>query len=373
MNLSEGRNLGIEGGRFEVVIVDEDSKINANVAARGDAFSQTRMVQQLMAMTGGEQYKALFEERDLDDQFSDSTSICSALIDWADPDENYTSCDLSTTQTASSAAPEDSFYQMLKDPYRRKNAAYDSLEELRLVRGIGDDFWATFVDPEPGNPKKRVMTVWGQGKVNVNTANAQTILSVVCSGAPAAKVCPGSPVFDPMQAQAFLSGVTMLKAVTMGAPLFTSPKGFVNVMKGKGIGQMLTEVLQVEPIQFLSESEVIKTVSTESQVFSIYADGVVPGFRRETRVRIHTVVDFRSAPPPGYPPGMEGTEPGAAGNTNPSGIVTGTTPWAQGRTDNSGRMPSKVRSYRTRVEPSSTGEWSRKQRHGQPLGHRHRG
>ena len=40
-----------------------------------------------------------------------------------------------------------------------------------MVRGISDDFWATFVDPDPPNPKKRVMTVWGQGTVNVNSAN----------------------------------------------------------------------------------------------------------------------------------------------------------------------------------------------------------
>jgi hypothetical protein len=30
-------------------------------------------------------------------------------------------------------------------------------------------------------------------------------------------------------------------------------------------------------------------------VFSLYAEGIVPGRHRETRVRMHTVVDFRSA------------------------------------------------------------------------------
>jgi general secretion pathway protein K len=32
-----GKNLGFKGGGFELTIVDEDSKINFNVAARGDA------------------------------------------------------------------------------------------------------------------------------------------------------------------------------------------------------------------------------------------------------------------------------------------------------------------------------------------------
>jgi general secretion pathway protein K len=40
----------------------------------------------------------------------------------------------------------------------------------------------------------------------------------------------------------------------------------------------------------------VKSISTESKVFSIYGVGVVKGYKRETRVRIHSVVDFRGAP-----------------------------------------------------------------------------
>jgi len=41
---STGKNLDIEGGSFDVDIVDEDSKINVNLAARGDVFTQLRLV-----------------------------------------------------------------------------------------------------------------------------------------------------------------------------------------------------------------------------------------------------------------------------------------------------------------------------------------
>ena len=64
-----------------------------------------------------------------------------------------------------------------------------------MVRGVTDDFWSTFVDPDPTDPRKREITVWGQGAVNVNTANAQTLLAVTCAGAPTADVCT-----DPNQA-----------------------------------------------------------------------------------------------------------------------------------------------------------------------------
>lgn len=304
VNLQEGRNLGIKGGKFELVIVDEDSKLNVNSAAKGDAFSQTRLAQQLVGLMSSEQYKPLFEKRDMDDQYSDALTICSAIIDWTDPDENFFSCDPRATVTASATAAEDSFYNMLKKPYRRKNTAFDSLDELRMVRGVGDDFWATFVDPEPGNPKKRVITVWGQGQVNVNTANAQTVYALICAGAPQATMC-----IDPEQARSFFMFFSLAKSFTMGAPIFFSPKAFISTMKGQGMLGPILSSLGVEPVQFLSESEMAKMISTESKVFSVYADGVVPGFRRETRVRIHAVVDFRSAPPPGL---------GAAGMPPPS-------------------------------------------------------
>jgi general secretion pathway protein K len=62
------------------------------------------------------------------------------------------------------------------------------------------------------------------------------------------------------------------------------------------IGPLLT-LMGVKPVaKFQSESEFSKSISTESKVFSIYAIGVVKGYKHETRVRIHAVADFRSAP-----------------------------------------------------------------------------
>jgi general secretion pathway protein K len=51
----------------------------------------------------------------------------------------------------------------------------------------------------------------------------------------------------------------------------------------------------MKPVKFQSESDFAKSISTESKVFSVYAVGVVKGYKRETRVRIHSVVDFRTA------------------------------------------------------------------------------
>ena len=315
-----GKNLGFKGAGFRLDIVDEDSKINFNVAARGDAFSQTRLASQIIGLIGPPQYSPLFEGRDADDSYTDRRAVCSAIIDWVDPDQDQALCDPTNT-TAQQAAAEDSFYQLLKVPYKRKNAAFDSLEELHRVRGVSDDFWATFIDPSPDVPDKRIVTVWGQGAVNVNTANPQTLLAIVCQASNnLAKMC-----VDANEAQKFIMAMTMLRSFMPGLPVFKNAKEFVSALQqtnqpatgapgapaagaapgglpGLGGGgspiAMIMKAMQIEPIPIMSPAETEKMVTTESKVFSIYATGYVRSGKRETSVRIHAVVDFRGAPSP---------------------------------------------------------------------------
>jgi general secretion pathway protein K len=309
-----GKNLGFAGGGFKLDIVDEDSKININVAARGDAFSQTRLASQLIGLIGSPQYNAMFEGRDADNQYSDRRAVCSAIIDWADPDQDQAVCDPTST-TAQQTGAEDSFYQLLKKPYQRKNAAFDSLEELHRVRGISDDFWSTFVDPDPDNPDKRILTVWGQGSVNVNTANPQTLLALVCQASNnTAVMCQ-----DANEAQKFLMALTMLRSFMPGLPVFANAQEFVNALQqgstaaasatpgqpaapaaagGGSPVAMIMKAMGIQPIPLISAAQTQKEVTTESKVFSIYATGYVHSGKRESSVRIHAVVDYRGVPTP---------------------------------------------------------------------------
>ena len=308
-----GKNLGFQGAGFQLDIVDEDSKINVNVAARGDAFSQTRLASQLIGLIGSPQYNPMFEGRDADNQFTDRRTLCSAIIDWADPDQDQAVCDPSST-TAQQAGAEDSFYQLLKKPYQRKNAAFDSMEELHRVRGISDDFWSTFVDPDPDKPNKRILTVWGQGMVNVNTANPQTLLALVCQASNnMARMCQ-----DANEAQKFLMALDLLQSFTPGLPVFANGHEFVSALQqgstaaaaatagqpaapsasGGSPVAMIMKAMGIEPIPLISAAQTEKEVTTESKVFSIYATGYVHSGKRETSVHIHAVVDFRGAPTP---------------------------------------------------------------------------
>jgi general secretion pathway protein K len=328
-DLTQGKNLGLTGAGFELKVIDEDSKLNLNEPARGGAFGQSRLAAQLIGLMGGVQNDALFEGRDADGQFSDRQTICSSVVDWADPDQDTYVCD-PNNPTAQTAAAEDSFYELLKRPYQRKNAAFDSLEELHKLRGFSDDFWATFIEPDPDKPEKRTVTVWGQGTINVNTANPQTLLAFICANAPMARPCT-----DPAEAQKFLMMVSMLRGASAGVPLFSSPKMFINALGNKGpIGEMLKTV-GVEPVPWLSEDQATKMISVESKLFSIYATGVVKAGKRETRVRIHAVVDFRNAPPPGAASTLNTAAQGLAQSAAGAGLGAA----ASGRSGSTGTTP----------------------------------
>ncbi len=301
IDATASKNTGLGDVVFEVRIVDEDSKLNLNGGAEGTPLTQDRFGAGFLGLTSPAQYNTLFEEADDDGQFSDRPTVCAAIADWTDADESQYGCNPLADGPVGGGS-EDGYYESRGLPYRRKNAPYDSLEELRLVRGVGDDFWTTFVEPDPTEPDSRIMTVWGQSKVNVNTANALVLVAVICANAPEATLCA-----DPVQLESFVMVVTLLRNAAPGVPLFTSPKGFVTALEGKGpMGPLLTS-LGIEPVVFKSKREMRRQISTDSKVFSVYADGVVKGYKRETRVRVHAVVDFRSAGELGAAlPGAEG-------------------------------------------------------------------
>lgn len=294
MRVSDGRNLGMEGAGFELTVVDEDSKINLNTAARADAFSQKRMAEQLMSMLVGIQHNEFFEQaQDEKGNRLDRLTVCSALIDWVDPNTDREACDAGETATAS--APEDSYYQLLDKPYQRKNAALDSLEELHLVQGVTDEFYQRFFFPDADDEKSRVVTVWGAGKVNVNSANARTLLALVCHMAK-----PETPLCNDIEMQQkYLMTSQMFAGAMAGIPIFQKPSDFVSAVQGKGMFGQVLQSVGITPVEIAVPKLMEDAITTESKVFSIYSSGYVKSGKRQTRTRIHAVIDMRGAPPPG--------------------------------------------------------------------------
>ena len=184
-DLENANGLGSTDSSCLVVSFAENSKINVNKPLNFAGDSARRSIaMQLFSMMGGYQapspYDPIFQNRDRDGQFTSRNDVLAAMIDWWDYDTDRTNFDPGTAEV-STLGSEDDTYQRLDDPYRNKNAPFDSLEELRLVRGVGDDFWATFVEPNAEDPQARIVTIYGSGSVNPNEAPPAVLLARVCS------------------------------------------------------------------------------------------------------------------------------------------------------------------------------------------------
>ncbi|MCS6856578.1 MAG: type II secretion system protein GspK [Sandaracinaceae bacterium] len=311
--------LGAEGlgethAECEILAFAENSRINLNdpLFFDGDR-ARTSVAMQFFALMGGYQspspFDPLFEGLDPDGQHSTRQDIVSALIDWWDYDTERTNFDPGGAKVTV-GGPEEDIYLRFDDPYRPKNAPFDSLEEIRLIRGIGDDFWATFIEPDPEHPERRLVTIYGSGSVNPNEAPPQVLLARVCSVLTDQSLCT-----DPMEAARFIQLITTLRMLAP-IPFFSSGSDFLTFLEGGGgprdlypmllsfLGQdnpLLFKPVRIRPEQ---RQTLEPLLVTGAKILSIN----VTGRSGRAVVKLKTVMNFHERWTP--PPPNAGTMPG---------------------------------------------------------------
>jgi general secretion pathway protein K len=270
--------------------------------------ARNNVATQLFALTGGylpeSPYDALFTKEDDTGTYTTRIDLVSAVVDWWDRDIQRTDFDPGAreTRTGGTGTEDDSVYQLRDDGYRNKNAPFDSIQELRLVRGFTDDFWSTFVEPVPNDPASRILTIYASGLVNINEATPQVLLGRVCAHAPESTLC-----VDPLESLKFIQILTTIRQI-LPIPLFSRPADFINFVEGKGSQKDLYAMLVgflgpdsellFAPIVIPEEEkkELERSLATAARIFTIEATGLVG----RSQVRIESVVNFheRWVPPP---------------------------------------------------------------------------
>ncbi|MFC1807263.1 general secretion pathway protein GspK [Candidatus Omnitrophota bacterium] len=119
---------------------DEERKININLAKRP-------VLQRL--------FKVVLNLNEMQAQ-----DLAASIIDWRDQDSEL---------SVPTGSAEDSFYRFLKYPYEAKDANFQVLNELHLVKGVSDDLY---------NILKDYLTVYGTGMININTASEEVLLAL---------------------------------------------------------------------------------------------------------------------------------------------------------------------------------------------------
>ncbi len=264
--LDSAKGFGGLDGELQVAIVDEESKINLNLAALGPAW-QDVLARQLAALFSPPVYDPIFDRPDANGDRMTREELIAAIIDYVDSDEIV---------FRSEGYPEASAYETTTHLRPVKNAPFDDLEELHHVKGITDDFWAAFVEPEPEHPESRTLTVWGSGLVNVNTADPMVLYAILCAfAANPAQTCAPENIENVFAMIQYMMDVRSLLA----APFANTHRFVQNVAQG---------IEEIPPIP-MNMNEVSRYLTATSSVFSIYATTQVG----KSQKRIWAVVDTR--------------------------------------------------------------------------------
>jgi general secretion pathway protein K len=328
--------LGDVHGTFEVRAAVENGKVNVNDPRMQDqATSQAHVGVQLYGLIGGyapspNKYDPLFSKLDDQGQIVSRLDLISNIVDWWDLDEQRAKYDPVMFTSSSSGSEENSFYQKQTEPYAIKNAPFDTLEEVRLVRGMTDDVWATFVEPDVDDPNARQLSIYGTQRINPNEAEPSLILSRLCTFAEARNqpLCA-----DPQGVEAlkFINLLSTARMLASGVPWFSRSTDFMNFVTGKpdSLYSMLQSMLgggagggsgsgtgaaagaaalgggaQSSTLLFtplvIAEEWVLKSMrsafSTSGNVFTIEVTGRAGNAQRRIRAVINT--DPKWTPPP---------------------------------------------------------------------------
>ena len=146
-------------GDFAARIENEDGKINLNKFTDFHTdILDAPVGRAIFAMTLDEQYDSLFEGYNaLGERRLSREEVIGNIDDWLDNN---------TEPILTGGGSEDALYYRYEDQYRARNNRMETLQELALVRGIDDDFMREF---------SKQLTVWSDGKININTAPREVI------------------------------------------------------------------------------------------------------------------------------------------------------------------------------------------------------
>lgn len=132
VNYTYTSNMGVKKVKYGVV--DEERKININT-------ENTEVITNIFRLSGATGVEKAEE-------------LAQSIVDWRDSDNN---------ERAKGA---ENYYRGLSAPYQPKNKSFEILDELFLVKGMTKEIFEKI---------KPYITIYGTGRVNINTASDKVL------------------------------------------------------------------------------------------------------------------------------------------------------------------------------------------------------
>jgi general secretion pathway protein K len=174
-------------GLMRVSVVDEERFFPVN----------SLVIRNVVRVERVAQFERLLRSLQIDDRLAD------AVIDWIDENDD-----------ALSGGAESSYYNSLPTPHRAHNGPMDSLEELRLVKGVTDEIYGRLA------PHLTALQP-GDNKINLNTADPLVL------GALDAELTPD--LVSRLMAERPIESLTEVGAILGGGSLTTRLLGAIGV------------------------------------------------------------------------------------------------------------------------------------------------
>jgi len=153
------KTFAVGDGTCAVTILDESGRINVNALKDKNGQLNRPQIDRLLKLID------LVNRRNAD-QERISYGVVAALIDWIDEDDDVTHLPFVSPD---GRGAESSYYEGLTPPYRCRNAAMDTIEEL---------CWVKDMTPEGFDVLREHLTTVGDGQININSAPVLVLQSL---------------------------------------------------------------------------------------------------------------------------------------------------------------------------------------------------
>lgn len=209
------KELPLDGGYITFSLTDESNKININKAP----------VEILKSM--------LENIAELDSDIA--SDIANAIVDWRDLDI-----------FVSSGGAEDIYYEGLEVPYPCKSGEFQRVEELLLVKEITQEVFSKIRD---------VITIYGDGKANINTASRSTLGALGISSDLAERIIEfrqGKDLLDGTDDDVIFNTVGEIRNI---GPLFIKEADEINRLTSQNVLSVKSDFYRIESSGILKKDE----------------------------------------------------------------------------------------------------------------------
>jgi len=153
---SGGESFDVCGKDCSLEIIEESGKLNVNLLKNKNGKLNRTGINQVLRLID------LLNQECADYSYI-SYNLVPSIIDWTDGDDEVTHLDFVKSENSGA---ESAYYEQLSPSYKCRNNPFDTIEELQFVRAMTPEIFESMRD---------YLTVYGDGRININSASKRVI------------------------------------------------------------------------------------------------------------------------------------------------------------------------------------------------------